>query len=819
MFQHPIMRYIFSAICFLISCISFANKSSAEIYVDLQKVHSLKRVLYIAAHPDDENTRALAWFSLSEKAETAYLSLTRGDGGQNLIGEEFSEDLGVLRTQELLAARKIDRAKQFFTRAVDFGYSKSADETLQKWGKAEMLADVVLIIRKFKPDVIITRFPPDERAGHGHHTASTLLALEAFEKAADPSYLPNQVAEYGTWKTTAIYWNAAAWADKEIATKALNNPDYLIQDIGGYNSLLGQSYNEIGTLARSQHKCQGFGAIIERGSTLEYFQHLGGEKLKSSFFEKNTANWTSLVSAQFSADFDQLLASFDFVNPENNVSKLLSLRKILTDIPTVKFSDLKKEKIAQLDQIIVACLGLHIEVVANDYAVPVGEKLTASINLLNRSNKVIQLANLGGSAGVTVLSKDELIKKEITLTNLENLSIPYWLEKPFTDRFDVSNPAQIGLAENQPTFTYAISFLLDEEKIELNVPVTYKWRDPSFGERRREVISTPDFTVNFEQSTLVMKPGQVTTIKIKIHSFKENLNDKLIPVVSEGWQVSPSIIEIQTKEKHEEIWKELTIRLKGSSNKGVLSFKNSAGKPLKSHTEIAYDHIPTQLILKPGQLELVPLDATIIPGKVAYIKGAGDAVPQAIQQLGFDVTEFTVADLATINLNEFKSVVIGIRAYNVSPELHNFDKKLSDYVFQGGNLVMQYQTFSRIPEENKYGPVSFEISRNRVTEEDAKTVFLSDHTLLKKPNVLTDKDFQGWVQERGLYFATNWDASFTPILGWNDQGEEMDKGALIVASHGKGQFVYTGISFFRELPNGVQGAYRLFANILSYQAP
>ncbi|MDC3352183.1 PIG-L family deacetylase, partial [Crocinitomicaceae bacterium] len=284
----------------LLGCLSaFSNETSAEIYHSLQKVHSLKRVLYLAAHPDDENTRALAWFSLEGKAETAYLSLTRGDGGQNLIGDELSESLGVLRTQELLAARSHDQARQFFTRAVDFGYSKSAEETLDKWGKDEILSDVVRVIRKFKPDVIITRFPPDKRGGHGHHTASAMLAIEAYSKAADPTYEPDQVAEFGVWQTDAVYWNTSIWWDKELDEKAEGNSEYIKKDIGGYDPLLGMSYNEIGTIARSQHKCQGFGAVIERGSRVEYFEHLEGTKLKNDFFENNNRSWSTLISADF----------------------------------------------------------------------------------------------------------------------------------------------------------------------------------------------------------------------------------------------------------------------------------------------------------------------------------------------------------------------------------------------------------------------------------------------------------------------------------------------------------------------------------------
>jgi len=797
---------------------AFANKTSSEIYVDLEKVHSLKRVLYIAAHPDDENTRALAWFSLDKKAETAYLSLTRGDGGQNLIGDELSEDLGVLRTQELLAARSIDRANQYFSRAVDFGYSKSAEESFDKWGKAEILSDVVLVIRQFKPDVIITRFPPDKRAGHGHHTASALLALEAFEKAADPNYKPGQVAQFGAWKTTSVYWNTSIWWGKDIEEEAKNNPKYLIQDIGGYNPLLGQSYNEIGTHARSQHKCQGFGAIIERGSRLEYFEHMAGKQLENDFFEENKRSWSKLISAKFSEKFNTLLANFDFVSPEKNVPALLEIRKVLAETPASQLDHLKSEKLNLLDQVIINCMGIYMEIIAEDYAFTASEEIKVSYQLTNRSDRNVQLMGQQGLPTVLKLNPNETITQEHIISNQSEYTTPYWLKAPFTTVFDISNPADLGAAESQPTYQESLILIIEGQRIEYTVPVTYKWRDPSYGERRRAVIAAPDYTVNLDQKSIILKPGQEKEVRVKIHAYKENLNTTIKVTAPDGWTVSSPQIKVNSTKKHEETWATVTLKAGENAKRGKLLFEDESGNPLKALTEITYDHIPTQVIFKPAILECVSLNAEIIPGKVAYIKGAGDAVPQAIAQLGFEVEEFEVSDLSAIDLKGYQSVVLGIRIYNVAPELHNFDQKLFDYVAQGGNLIMQYNTASRSAADKKFGPLPFELSRKRVTEEDAAVKFLAPaHQIMTTPNKLNQDDFKDWVQERGLYFAANWDDNYTPLFAWHDKGEEDLKGALIVAQHGKGQFVYTGISFFRELPNGVEGAYRLFANLLSYQ--
>ena len=809
-------------LCLLFSFIqSFANKNAAAIYVEVQKLNSLDKILYIAAHPDDENTRALAWFSLGLHAETAYFSLTRGDGGQNLIGKELSEDLGVLRTQELLAARSYDGAEQYFSRAVDFGFSKSSEESLEKWGKDKILADAVLMIRKFQPNVIITRFPPDERAGHGHHIASALIAIEAFSKAADPNFLPEQVKEFGTWQANSIYWNSSTWSNPNVAKEAIDNPNYLIKDIGGYNELLGMSYNEIGTIARSQHKCQGFGAIIERGSQLEYFEYLAGAKLKKDFFENDTATWTAILNKEADQKMQNLLTHFDFISAENNVAALFNILSELEKLPNSNFKD---KKIESCKHIILDCLGLNIEMVSNDYALTNNDTAQISLNIINRSTKNITLTSIDGNnfnqkTFAKKLNQNEKVEEKISFISNEKISTPYWLEEPFVNTFVVNNKNNLLKAENDATYNFNIGVEIEGQKLQVQIPLEYKERDPSYGERRREAVSTPDFTVNFNEKSIILRDGQSKTIELKIHSFKKNLDTEISLVAPKGWKISQTKIPIKIKNKHEELFVKFVLTPTTTSEKGALKITNSKGENIMSYTEIAYDHIPKQVIFKPAQLECVKLDAKIIKGKIAYIKGAEDLVPEAIAQLGFTVEVFNVSDLSSLDLSKFESVVLGIRIYNVHDEIKNFDSKLFTYVEKGGNLIMQYNTAARNSSEVKYGgPLPFEISKNRVTEEDAKVEFLApNHPIMNYPNKITSKDFDNWVQERGLYFADNWDKKFTPLFSWHDKGEEAQKGALIVAKYGKGQMVYTGISFFRELPNGVEGAYRLFANLLSYK--
>jgi len=796
-----------------------ANNGNGEIFVNLQKLHSLKRVLYVAAHPDDENTRALAWFSLGEKAETAYFSLTRGDGGQNLIGNELSEELGILRTQELLAARSHDGAKQYFSRAVDFGYSKSAEESLELWGKEILLSDLVLVIRKFKPDVIVTRFPPDERAGHGHHTASALLAIEAFKKAADTSYSPGQVAEFGTWQATSIYWNTSYWWDENIKDLTVGDPNYLITDIGGYNAQLGMSYNEIGTLARSEHKCQGFGGIINRGSRTEYFKYLEGEKLQNSFFEKSDRTWTSIADAQLEIDFTSALDNFDFVKVSNNVPLLLKILKRLKQLPSSYIID---EKVLGCETIIQDCLGLYVEVLGEQFSFTQGD-LALKANLINRSELNVKLTKIEMSTGESLdfddtLMFNKILSLDIVSSGKAPISNPYWLNEPFVNVFKVKDPGNLCAPESPSSIEIQFTLSVDNEEFTLSVPAIYKWRDPSYGERRRPLISTPVYSASFEQQQLLIKPGEQKEIRVKVKSFKDSLSTTLNILAPDGWSISPKNIAVEFNEMHAEEWFVFKVEAAKNAKPGSIFLSEKDGTKLFSYKEIAYDHIPTQSLFRTASLKCTAIDAQINVGRIAYIKGVDDAVPQAIEQLGFELDFFEVKDIPSIDFSKYNSVVLGIRIYNAHPELSNYSERLNTYVENGGNLVMQYNTASRSIKGKKFGPYPFELSRNRVTEEDAEVTFLDpEHQIMNTPNKITKSDFDHWVQERGLYFANNWDEQYTPLFSWADEGEEPQTGALIVAKYGKGQFVYSGISFFRELPDGVIGAYRLFANILSYQ--
>ncbi|OFZ61447.1 MAG: hypothetical protein A3D92_13265, partial [Bacteroidetes bacterium RIFCSPHIGHO2_02_FULL_44_7] len=629
-----------------------------------------------------------------------------------------------------------------------------------------------------------------------------------------------QVKQYGVWKAKAVYWNTSQWWDENINESTKDDPDYLLTDIGGYNAYLGMSYNEIGTLARSQHKCQGFGGIIERGTRMEYFKHLAGEHCKLSFFEGHQRSWKDLAGMEIEGLFSNLLDGFSFLDPAQNVPALLDILERLEAMPA---SALRDEKVTYCREIIQDCLGLYTEVIGDDYSFVMGDSLALHLNVMNRSSKKVDLKEVRFTSG-QVLQYNETLSTNVEWSKALKIvvraapSTPFWLENPHTTLFQIDATKDPLFAENPPTLAAKIVLEIDGRTFEYTVGADYKWRDPAYGERRRPLVAAPEFTASFEENIALSQPNQRKVIQVKIHSFKKNLEDQLTIKVPAGWMVEGDKQSISIAAAHGEATLSFTLIAGPNASRGTLQLQNKAGRALLNYQEISYDHIPTQTLFAPASMQCILLDAKIVPGKIAYINGVDDGLPKAIRQLGFDVDVFEVSDLAKLDLSAYRSVVLGIRIYNVHEELKNFNDRLYAYVEEGGNVIMQYNTAPRGSDGTKFGPLPFELSHERVTEENAEVKFLAPkHRIMNQPNKITQDDFKDWVQERGLYFAVKWDEAYVPLFSWADKGQEAVDGALLVAPYGKGQFVYTGISFFRELPAGVVGAYRLFANLLSFE--
>lgn len=816
-------------ITFTIALCAVRGQSSSAILQQYAQFNSGKTVLYMAAHPDDENTRVISWLVNGAQAKTAYLSLTRGDGGQNLIGTEFGDALGILRTQELLAARNIDGGEQFFTRAVDFGYSKSATETLDKWGEEEILADVVWAIRTFKPQIIITRFPPDARAGHGHHTASAMLAIKGAEAAADPNRFPEQLLYVSPWQVQSVYWNTSSWWDKTVAAEMDTNKTIWRADIGGYNPNLGVSYNELGSLARSQHKCQGFGVDIQRGETFEYFRLLWGKALPNGLADLQTENWQSLGVKSMPKLLSKFEKGFKAQHPEDCIDVLIQIYKALDQIENPYWRARKKEQCANL---IMACGGFFAEALAPTYAAMPASTVPVEVNILSRNTDVFSIEGLSTQGGqITFKTTYKLPKNQFATFSLEarapdEISNPYWLQNPHTTRYALSNPvADLGRPTNRPTLYVTTQLLVQDVTIPLTIPVRYKWRDRVEGELQRDLVVVPPVTINFDTPIASSLNSAPVSIKALV-TFHEKGGQAKLKFRALGWHIQLADSTDQDgwlTVSDEGLGRPQMLQITLTPQPGVMQGELDVFTPTAmvcSYQEIAYGHIPTQVFMPKARVSLTNLQVNTVGKKVAYIPGAGDHVADAIAQMGYQVDILTEANFEATSLAQYQAVVVGIRAYNTQAWLQGYTDKILAYVNNGGNYIVQYNTASRFLQDAPLipAPYPFTVGRGRVTEEDSPVaLLLPEHPVLNTPNRISQQDFAGWVQERGLYFADTWDSAYAAPIGWHDQGEDVEQGGLIIADYGRGAFMYTGISFFRILPAGVEGGYRLLANLISYE--
>ena len=827
--------------------------NSAEILLGIKKLKVIGSVLYIAAHPDDENTRLLAYFSKERMYRTGYLSLTRGDGGQNLIGDEQGIELGLIRTQELLAARRIDGAEQFFTRAFDFGFSKTTEEALKVWDKEKILSDVVWVIRRFQPDVIITRFPPDARAGHGHHSASAVLAREAFDAAADPNRFPEQFF-YGVkpWQAKRIFWNTFNFGGNNTTSN-----DQLKMDVGAFNPLLGKSYGEIAAESRSMHKSQGFGVPAQRGAAIEFFTQTGGDVVKNDVAEGIVTDWSRYEGgAAINQMIDEIAEKFSATNPSASVKGLLQLYKA---IEKINDGDWKKKKLEEVQQLIEACAGLWLEATTNQEFVVTGDTLRLTVNAINRTNTAVVVKRVQlDSSFITAIPDsvktqmpyyDQAFKKEMieqpyfidTVLNkilaanqpvnfLRKILVrrketePYWIAKPMTTgTFTVDQQVQIGKAENDPVYNVKFSLTIEGEEFVFVKPVQYKFTDPVKGELYQKLVVYPSALIKATNSLLLFKDN---SSKKANFVFSPQANQKTKTSVSlntsNGWKLNPDfgtfpLIKGQDYELSVDVKPEKFVSGQVTYLQPSYTSNVAIGYNRQRLRKIEYDHIPTITYFPDALTKLVTVDVKIVGKKIGYINGAGDFMPYCLQQLGYTVEFLKEEDVTAEKLKQYDAVVTGIRAYNVHAWLSNAYEPLMKYVNDGGVLLVQYNTSNQIgPVKAKMSPYPFNISRNRVTEEDAKVNFLAPaHPVLNYPNKITESDFNGWVQERSVYEAENMDANYVSILGMNDAGEPQRNGSLIVANYGKGRFVYSALAFFRQLPAGVPGAYRLMANLLA----
>jgi len=800
--------------------------SSAQIYEELEKFNFLGSVLYVAAHPDDENTRLISYCSNGLNARTAYLSLTRGDGGQNLIGTEIRELLGVIRSQELQMARSVDGGQQFFTRANDFGYSKHPDETFRIWEKDKVLEDVIYAIRSFKPDVIINRF--DHRTPgktHGHHTGSAMLSFEAFEKAADPKVYPKQLKELSTWQTRRQFFNTSWWfyGGRDKFAEA-DKSNLVPMDVGAYFATTGISNNEISALARSKHRSQGFGSSGDRGAYQEYLEIINGDipKDKSNIFDGIDTSWNRIdVGQTIYPIMEGVMKNYDFRNPSTIVPDLL---KVYDQLVNSKDDHWREIKLSHLSELIVQCMGLHLEAATDNQQSTIGDSLEITIEWTNRSNINTKANSITINEEFVPINKTletlttEKIYKPYYISEKLGFSNPYWLDqKQNLGIYNVDDPKLRNLPESPALLKCKFDLDIMGRNVIIQRDVKYRYVNPAEGEIREPHAVIPPATVSFEKDLYLFSSENNQRLMVKVRAGRDNLVGQLKMKAPEGWSIEPAMMDIEIEKKGFEQTVAFKLRSPETISEGIVkATMNVDGRETSlTLTNIEYDHIPLQTILSPAETKAVKVPLNRGGTNIGYVMGAGDKIPENLRNVGYNVTELVPDELPNLNLQKYDAIVIGIRAYNAVKSLKLYNKVLFTYAEQGGTLITQYNTSRRINFDD-LAPYPLKLSRKRVTDEFAEMCILKpNHPVMNTPNKITSADFDGWVQERGLYFSEEWDDQYEAILSCNDEGEDPLDGSLLIAKHGKGYFVYTSLSWFRELPAGVPGAYRLFANLLA----
>lgn len=806
------LNLIVLILIFISNSVKSQKYSSNEIYHSLKQLNVLGSVLYIAAHPDDENTAVLAYMSKGKMMRTAYLSLTRGDGGQNLLGKENGDLLGVIRTEELLSARRIDGAQQYFTRAIDFGYSKTSKETLNNWNRELLLSDMVKVIRQFKPDVILTRFSKTQ-GGHGHHLTSAILAEEAFYAAADPDKFSEQLTELDPWKAKRLYWNTWQPSDNAISI-----------DIGEYSTILGKSFNELAASSRSMHKSQGFGVSPTRGSQFQYFDYLAGDTAYSSIFEGIDLSWNRIKEGdEFARDINRAAEKFNAESPSEIIPDLIKIYQRLGHIENKFWANRKREEIKEL---IKMCAGLWMESTADQPEISPGESIDINNTILNRSDVTITLRNLKTSFAnndntieeILDFNKSINITKNITIPIDQGYTQPYWLKNKHNSKWFTISNEDVGKARANSEIWAELEVEIYGEVLTYKIPVIYKWNDAVKGEQKKPFVIIPELSLTVEQSSLVFPNGTSHKLNVNIVSKTNSAAGKVFIELPEGWYSDNKYFDFRNLSKSDQKSFEFNITPNKKAETGVARIiAEMNGKVFSQEIiQIDYPHIDFQTVLKPSVVELVKLDINIEPRKIGYIMGSGDEIPLSLKQIGYNVDMISSIDLDVKDLSIYDVIICGVRAFNTREELDRQQSKLNEFVYNGGTWIVQHNTRFGF-QANNIGPYNFSTNgRDRISEEDSPIkILIPNHQLFNFPNRITQNDFNGWVQERGLYFADSWGEEFEPLLAGHDTGESDKFGGLLYSEYGKGVFIFTAYSWFRQLPAGVPGAYRIFVNLIS----
>ncbi len=815
-------------LCLCLCVPAFAQapfSGTPAIEQSLDKLTVLGSVLLIAAHPDDENTAILAYYARGRHMRTGYLSLTRGEGGQNLIGSEQGDLLGLIRSHELLAARRIDGAEQFFTRAIDFGYSKTPEETLAKWGHELVLSDVVWVIRRFRPDVVILRFSGTPKDGHGQHQVSAIVGKEAFSAAADPNRFPEQLKFVEPWQARRLLFNTFSFT-RDQEKEAAATPGRIEVDTGAFNPVLGVSYSQIAGMSRSMHRSQGMGASQRPGPSLNYLVPVAGDPPTKDAFDGIDTSWERVPGG---AEIGRVLAeaarSFQPEHPERSIPLLLKAHPLIAALHDPWAS----RKLNELNEAIALCAGLWLDANSDTYAIVPGSSLEVSYTALNRSTAPMRLESLTlegmGSESRTdahhaALNANQPVNAQLkyAVPAGQPYSQPFWLREPkHGDTYTIPDRQLIGLPDDPPLLNLRFRIEAGGVTFDLVRPVRHRYVDRVDGEQTRALTVVPPVALNLPRDMVLFPNADARRVEIAVRADVPKAKGDVQVALEPGWSAEPvsQAFEEATAGEQQPLAFEVRPMQLPDPQALLRASAHVDGREIGvGMLVISHPPLPPLTVFPPAVAKLVRVDVRVAVHRVGYVMGAGDEMPGAIHQLGCEVTLLSASDLEQRDLSEFDVIVTGVRAYNTRADLRANQPRLLDYVRNGGKLIDQYNVTdgNLVP----MGPYPFKVGHDRVTVEESPVAFTNpENPLLHSPNDITQKDFEGWIQERGLYFASEWDPRYQTVLESHDPGEKPLAGGMLYARYGKGIYIFSGYSWFRELPAGVPGAYRVFANMLS----
>ncbi|MGH7505663.1 MAG: PIG-L family deacetylase, partial [Longimicrobiales bacterium] len=830
---------------------------AAALGLALRRLGTTKRVLMIGAHPDDENTAVLSELALGDGAAVAYLSLTRGEGGQNLIGPELQEPLGIIRSEELLAARRLDGARQFFTRAYDYGFSKNAEEAFSQWPRDSLLADVVAVIRRFQPDVVIAVFSGTPRDGHGQHQASGIMAREAFVAAADPARFTRQIrAGLPAHQADALY-QALYRGEPDEA---------VVLETGALDPLLGRSHFQIAMASRSRHRSQDMGRAQPLGPRSSVLIPIAGEAAAGgslfasvdttlSDIARASGASSSVVTALegYEAEVAGLRDTFNPFHTYESVPHLATmlgtLRRVESQLPeqaaTLRFR-LESERDDAIDALRRAA-GLVFDATVDDARVVPGQAFTLEVTLWNGGVQPIEVRSMAprlpdGWRSTALDSGTASLAPQTVTTRRFSVEVPS--DAPFTQPYYLRQPragemytwpadfAVRGLPFAPPVVNAHAEVVVAGETVPLDTEATFSDVDKAVGERRLPVLVVPRIAVTVEPGQLVIPldpgaaangaadPGRELTVVVTSEA-PDGIEATARVSAPANWHVAPASIPLRFEDEGATRTLSFNVVPPAGLAPGEYALRavvEAAGARYdRGYQLVDYPHTRPRALYRDATVDVSAFDVAIAPDlTIGYIEGAGDDGAEAIEQLGATVEQIDADALATGDLSRYDAIVTGIRAYEVRPDLVAHNRRLLDYVRDGGLAVIQYNKYEFA--EGGFAPYPLTMARphGRVTDETAPVRLLApEHPILSWPNRIGPADFEGWVQERGLYFADTWDDRYTPLLAMNDPGEDPLEGSLLVANVGDGTYVYTGLALFRQLPAGVPGAYRILANLVS----